>query len=498
MNIKTFLSNRPDTLSSVSLVKLVNRLPLRRAPYTHAEVAAKIREVLGEVVEKYAATQTYHDVVCKRRTRRVYNLPHAQAVAVLLSMPSPIYSMVISTKRAITAETVECVAQLVLQTPIQAAVTQLTKPTTPQGEPMKLDKLFINDDQTVCSTTLAVWANNLRAGRSPYTHGAILAKVRKVFGLQAEKFASSGMYANGYGGYSERRIYNFPKKEALKMMTSFSSQITSQIMAAKAAYDLPAHYLQPQGEITMKLSTLSLTQTGEVLTMSSLEMVKYINDTRKLGEAELMHKNFLAKVPTVLGKDAAKFSAASFYQGNGSAQLSRNIYNFPKREAMLMAMSYSYELQAQVFDAWETAEAALVKPAQNVFTLPDFTNPGIAARAWAEQFEAKLVLTNEIKEAQPKIAFHDAVVGDGSTFALAEVAKVLGLGPNKFNQMLRDGGYLMGNNVAYQHYIVLGVFMLQYSGYVLEDGKLARPTTRVTSKGITYLQKKFGKVAVTA
>ena len=83
--------------------------------------------------------------------------------------------------------------------------------------------------------------------------------------------------------------------------------------------------------------------------MSSLEMVSYINSTRKPGEAELRHSTFLAKVPTVLNGGEQNF--LSSYQSAQNKGLP--MYNFPKREAMLMTMSYSYELQAQVFDAWE-------------------------------------------------------------------------------------------------------------------------------------------------
>ena len=53
-----------------------------------------------------------------------------------------------------------------------------------------------------------------------------------------------------------------------------------------------------------------ITTNTQTVTMSSLEMVDYINSTRKEGEAELLHKNFLAKVPQVLGKEtSAKFLA---------------------------------------------------------------------------------------------------------------------------------------------------------------------------------------------
>ena len=86
-----------------------------------------------------------------------------------------------------------------------------------------------------------------------------------------------------------------------------------------------------------------------VLTMSSLEMVSYINSTRKPGDAKVEHYDFLKKVPQVLGGGAGYFFGS--YKSTQNKTLP--MYNFPKREAMLMAMSYSYELQAQVFDAWE-------------------------------------------------------------------------------------------------------------------------------------------------
>lgn len=100
-------------------------------------------------------------------------------------------------------------------------------------------------------------------------------------------------------------------------------------------------------------------------TMTSLELVEYINADRKSkAEAEgltfpckkyrrLQHKHFLAKVPKVLGEiNSAKFSAE--YMDSTGRRLPS--YEFPKREACLMAMSYSYESQAQVFDRMTALE----------------------------------------------------------------------------------------------------------------------------------------------
>lgn len=105
--------------------------------------------------------------------------------------------------------------------------------------------------------------------------------------------------------------------------------------------------------------SLTVLASSEAPTMSSLEMVDYINADRK-SKAEaaglkfpckrftkIQHKHILAKTPKVLGKEySAKFSAE--YKDSTGRDLP--CYQYQKREACLMAMSYSYELQAQVFD----------------------------------------------------------------------------------------------------------------------------------------------------
>jgi hypothetical protein len=94
------------------------------------------------------------------------------------------------------------------------------------------------------------------------------------------------------------------------------------------------------------------------VTMTSLELVDFINSTRKDGESVLRHDHFMAKVSKVLGEAAPKFRDS--YTGKDST--SRTCYRFPKREACLMAMSYSYELQAKVFDRMTELEEEQQKP----------------------------------------------------------------------------------------------------------------------------------------
>jgi hypothetical protein len=122
--------------------------------------------------------------------------------------------------------------------------------------------------------------------------------------------------------------------------------------------------------------------TSETVTMTSLEMVDFINTQRGEDGYILAHADFLKKVPQVLGGGHGNFSDT--YQHPQNKQ-TYPMYRFPKREACLMAMSYSYDLQAKVFDRMTELERSTT-PA-----LPDFTNPITAARAWADQYEARLI-----------------------------------------------------------------------------------------------------------
>lgn len=106
--------------------------------------------------------------------------------------------------------------------------------------------------------------------------------------------------------------------------------------------------------------------TSEQPTMTSLEMVDYINADRKVKSElvggkfpskehpKLQHKHFLKKVPKVLGKNQSANFSSDYIDNKGR---SYPCFKFPKREACLMAMSYSYELQAQVFDHMTELEA---------------------------------------------------------------------------------------------------------------------------------------------
>lgn len=118
-------------------------------------------------------------------------------------------------------------------------------------------------------------------------------------------------------------------------------------------------------------ASLTVLTGNKTPTMSSIEMVDYINAERK-AKAEskgltfpcrkyrkLRHDSFMTKVPKVLGGLAPKFIGTNTYISGKGVEQVQEIYNFPKREACLMAMSYSWELQAQVFDRMTELEGKI-------------------------------------------------------------------------------------------------------------------------------------------
>lgn len=88
---------------------------------------------------------------------------------------------------------------------------------------------------------------------------------------------------------------------------------------------------------------LQVTIKNNIQVMSSVDLAKLC-----VGESKDAHSNFMKKAKKVIG-DIVKF----YDTEKDSMNRDRSILLLPEREACLMAMSYSYELQAYVFDEWQ-------------------------------------------------------------------------------------------------------------------------------------------------
>lgn len=223
--------------------------------------------------------------------------------------------------------------------------------------------------------------------------------------------------------------------------------------------------------------TLSILQNNSpVVTMSSIELVQFVNNQRQVGVAVLMHSDFLKKVPQVLGEVAGNFS--SYYvASNGKTN---PCYDFPKREACLMAMSYSYDLQAKVFDRM----TALESPAAPV--IPQSLSAALRLAAdQAEQIEQQQA---QLAIAAPKAAFVDQYVESTGLKGFRQVAKLLKANEARLRDFLTDKKimYRLGGEwAAYQPHIDAGRFDVKTGANSANQHAFTH--TLFTSKGVEWL-----------
>lgn len=88
-------------------------------------------------------------------------------------------------------------------------------------------------------------------------------------------------------------------------------------------------------------------------TISSVELVEIINSMRPEGSAELRHDHFMVKIEKHPGIQSPDF-LGDYKDSRGRFQ---KCYHLPKREAELMVMSESLEVQAKVYDRLAAFEA---------------------------------------------------------------------------------------------------------------------------------------------
>lgn len=138
-------------------------------------------------------------------------------------------------------------------------------------------------------------------------------------------------------------------------------------------------------------------------------------------------------------------------------------------------------------------EKELKEVQQQMPALPDFTNPAIAARAWAEQYEKNQTLIEQSKRDAPKVKWCDRVIAANEHMTITQAAKTLGYPPRKFKDYLRQIGFIYTNaDTPMQEQIKTGRAVLRYAHYTSSEGNpVEKPYTHITSKGLKWLYEKL-------
>lgn len=233
---------------------------------------------------------------------------------------------------------------------------------------------------------------------------------------------------------------------------------------------------------------------GSPVTMTSLELVEFINSQRGEGEAKLEHYDFLKKVPQVLGAEVAGNFSCYYKASNGKQN---PMYTFPKREACLMAMSYSYDLQAKVFDRMTELEAKVAQPA-----IPQTLPEALRLAAEAIERNERLALENKaqaetLAEQAPKIQALERISAGKDSLTLTQTAKVLGVKIAELTATMHAKNWIYRQNgswVGYDPHIKNGDLAYKEANYTDEKTELAciKPYCHVTPRGLVKLAVMFG------
>ena len=119
--------------------------------------------------------------------------------------------------------------------------------------------------------------------------------------------------------------------------------------------------------------TLTILNTNSVLTMTSREIADLL---------EKQHPNIKVSAERLAEKGVIGTLAMQEFTHNGNTYTE---YLLSKRDSLILVAQNCPEFTARIVDRWQELEAATT-PA-----IPNFSNPAAAARAWAEQYEARLL-----------------------------------------------------------------------------------------------------------
>lgn len=205
------------------------------------------------------------------------------------------------------------------------------------------------------------------------------------------------------------------------------------------------------------------------------------------GKEHFHVKRDIEKMLRELGEDASKFGCI-YLDGSNREQTE---YALDRELTDVLLTGYSAILRRKVIARWRELEA--VSAARQI-ALPDFTNPAAAARAWADEVEAKQALQVELAAAAPAVEFVDRYVDATGLVGFRQACKVLKIKENAFREFLLEKGiaYRLGRELAPRaEHLNAGRFEVKAG--VSSKNEHAFNSMRFTPKGLTWVAGEFAK-----
>lgn len=139
------------------------------------------------------------------------------------------------------------------------------------------------------------------------------------------------------------------------------------------------------------------------MTMTSLEIAELVGSE---------HRNVKASIERLASRGVIQLSAMQQVENSGSRSNNRwtEVYVFSgeqgKRDSIIVVAQLCPEFTARLVDRWTELERQV---SGGALSIPDFSDPAAAARAWADQYERSKSLEAETRKMLPRVEFANAV-----------------------------------------------------------------------------------------
>ena len=170
----------------------------------------------------------------------------------------------------------------------------------------------------------------------------------------------------------------------------------------------------------------SLMNVGGVQTMSSREIAELTGKE---------HKHIIRDIRTIIAqlKDGPNLDHEEFQSLTDNRGYTSE-YLLTKNQTLLLMTGYNIPLRQKLINRWQELENASKQQ------LPDFTNPAEAARAWAAEYEQKLIAQEKLSVAAPKADVYDRIVERNGLYNATQIAQKFGQSAIWLNKQLASMG----------------------------------------------------------
>jgi phage anti-repressor protein/phage antirepressor YoqD-like protein len=196
------------------------------------------------------------------------------------------------------------------------------------------------------------------------------------------------------------------------------------------------------------------------------------------------------------GSDFAAFDAAPQNGGAGNRGI-RTEYalsiDMAKELSMVERSPKGKEVRQYFIECERSAKGTV--PA----LLPDFSNPAIAARAWAEQYERRDVAEQRVAALEPKAVALDRLTADDEMILISDAAKRLDKPIKDVFAWLRANKWIFRRtgskrDIGYADKLRAGLLVHKYHAVPQDDGpEILKEQVHLTPKGLAHLATVFGR-----